>query len=334
MQCRPFACNLLATLLALLLLSSSSQAKIRAPIRYLALGDSYAAGDGAGPKRLWPADAACGRFSGAYTYQILNNTDPAFAIHWPHYENHACGGATTSTVLWKQSFALLHKDLITIQVGGNEVDFFPVLNECIQQWRPLSSCDRELTRARSLVQSAAFVERFYDMLGAIKRHAGDETLVFVLGYARSFDAETDQCNGVSFSLTNPANVLSNELRRDFNELVVMLNDVIRASAEAHGAVYVDIDAAFEGHRFCEPGVREPRPDNEDTWFFRETPQRHSAMADGFLRSNSEQEPVSMRHPFRRFADLMRSFHPTVNGHAAISERIVDVLKAQMSEGEL
>ena len=307
---------------------------IQEPLHYAALGDSYAAGDGAGPKLLWPSDSACGRFSKAYAYQILNSTDPAFASHWPAFVNNACGGATTHSLLWEQLHLTEHKDLITIQIGGNEADFFLVLNECIQQWHPLSTCDRELTRARNLIESTALLERFDDMLGFVKRRVADGAMVLVLGYPKFFNDKTDQCNSATFSYTNPANVLSNKLRREFNALVVMLNDVIRASAEAHGASYVDIDTAFEGHRFCERGVTEPRADNEDTWFFRETPSQGVATVEELQRGRYDRQSLLVTNSLKKFADLTRTFHPTVNGHAAIAKKIIEAVRVQMQELEL
>lgn len=232
------------------------------------------------------------------------------------FRNKACGGATTTTVLLKQLPHIIGTDLITIQVGGNEVDFFPVLNECIQQWRPFSTCDRELTRARTLVQSSSFIARYDRMLRAATQFKGRDAELLVLGYARFFDARSEQCNDVSFSVTNPANVLSNKLRRSMNDLVDLLNDVIRGSAEAHGATYLDIDKLFEGHRFCQNGTIEPRPDNADTWFFRTS--QNSEATSLFTNIN--------RHSFSTFSDLTRTFHPTIAGHEAIARRIELVLK--------
>lgn len=295
---------------------------------YAALGDSYPAGDGAGSSRLLPhLDATCGRFSEAYPVQIAETL--GLTNHWfhPHFQNVACSGATTKTVIWHQLHHILGADLITIQVGGNEVDFFPLLNEYVQQWHPLSSCDRELNRAKKALQSIDFMERFDRMVKLTTRLKKRDARLLVLGYARFFDAETSQCNSVSFSVTNPVNVLSNELRRSLNELVVMLNDVIRGSAEAHGAVYVDIDALFEGHRFCEEGVVEPRPDGEGTWFFREDPARNRQMHEQSLSPThgSEQQRV-LAHPLSRFAGLTRTFHPTIEGHAAIAEKIEQITR--------
>lgn len=290
---------------------------------YVALGDSYAAGDGAGSSRWLPhLDPACGRFSEAYPAQIARNSSLDIDI----FRNVACGGATTKSIVYKQMSYLGQADWATIQVGGNEVDFFPVLNECIQQWRPLSTCDREIDRARSLIQSGQFVQAFDDMV----RHAMGETdigsKVLVLGYATFFNAQTEQCNRVSFSKTNTANVLSNHLRASFNDLVIMLNTVIEASAKAHGATYVDIDALFDGHRFCEQGVEEPRPDWEGTWFFREA-SHETAYQDTLLLDMDAhgQNQIRLTNSFRKFSDLTRTFHPTARGHKAIAEHVGDVM---------
>lgn len=293
---------------------------------YAALGDSYAAGDGAGSSRWLPhLDPACGRFSEAYPTQIADNS----SLGIDSFRNVACGGATTKTIVYKQMWYLKGADVVTIQVGGNEVDFFPVLNECIQQWKPLSTCDREINRARSLIQSTRFVQAFDDMVKYASKKTDIGTDILVLGYARFFNARTEQCNGVSFSKTNTANVLSNQLRASFNDLVVMLNTVIEASARAHGATYVDIDMLFEGHRFCEAGVVEPRPDWEGTWFFRETPTT-DALQDllPLPETQAEQNQMRLPNPFRKFFDLTRTFHPTARGHEAIARHISSIIVEQ------
>ncbi|KAJ9654938.1 hypothetical protein H2198_006120 [Neophaeococcomyces mojaviensis] len=304
-------------------------AKVLTVQSYAALGDSYAAGDGAGSSRFLPnLDITCGRFSGAYPVQIANSSH--LNVQPFEFWNVACGGATTKSVILKQLTYVNGVDLVTIQVGGNEVDFFPVLNECIQQWRPLSTCDRALTRARRLIQSTYFVETFHNMVAHAAKKMNGRGLLLILGYAKFFDAETEQCNSATFSKTNPANVLSNELRRTFNGLVVMLNDIIRASAEASGAVYVDVDGLFEGHRFCEEGVEEPRPDWEGTWFFREKGQKSKDVLQQLLfepdRRIQEPKQLSWPNPLKEFADLTRTFHPTPNGHVAIAEKVVDIVR--------
>lgn len=292
---------------------------------YAALGDSYAAGDGAGSSRWLPhLDPICGRFSEAYPIQIAHNS--TLRIHY--FRNVAYGGATTQSIVHRQIRYLDGADLATIQVGGNEVDFFPVLNECIQQWKPWSTCDREISRARSLIQSTKFVEAFGDMVKYAVSKVDIRRQILILGYPRFFNAETEQCNQVSFSKTNPANVLSNKLRASCNDLISMLNDVIEASARAHGATYIDIDALFEGHRFCEDGVEEPHPDWDGTWFFREAPE--TAGEEQFFQSDPHADTLGSNQlrlsiPLKDFADLTRTFHPTLQGHRAIARYISTVI---------
>lgn len=284
---------------------------------YVALGDSYPAGDGAGSSKLLP-NPLCGRFDGAYPYVIANST--RLHIGPFDFENVACGGATTSSVTKTQLRKAKHYDMVTIQVGGNEVDWFMLINECVFQWRQFSSCEKELTRVRGLIQATNFIAAFDRMVATAANEADDGTKILMLGYARFFNDQSRQCNGVSFSKTDPSNLLSQTLRASLNELLTMLNNVIKASAEAHGAMFIDIDPLFSGHRFCEDGITEPRLDNEDTWFFR---QARSDKKTGLL--SSSQDTLDLRNPFKDYADLTRTFHPTRNGHAAIAKHIVQII---------
>ncbi len=124
--------------------------------------------------------------------------------------------------------------------------------------------------------------------------------VVVTGYARFFNSETDDCDRRSMSVLwhsgNATGVPSNAtdttyltkgLRRRMNGLVAGTNRKLRnvvdnvnrrfsspsSALSAGGApaaprvLFVDYDAAFDGHRFCEPGVEEPDYARDDTWFF-------------------------------------------------------------------
>lgn len=315
---------------------------------YLAMGDSYPAGDGAGHAKYGPGySIKCGQYSDGYPVIIAERLGvPSGWYGSRTFNNKACGGATTATVRWHQIWFLEHNsyDLATVQIGGNEVDFFPILNECIQQWHPLSTCDRELARAKSLIQSKSFKDRFDKMMSAAKylKQRGwlPDTHLLVLGYAKFFNEATVQCNKVSFSYTNPTSVLSQELRHDLNQLVVMLNDVIRISAIEHNATYVDIDEVFEGHRFCEKGVIEPHPDWTGTWFFREVSRQAQDHASELVLKRKHQAQLTtgaegnmhsatVMNGLGRFAELTRTFHPTTEGHHAIADKVLEVLAKLM-----
>lgn len=281
---------------------------------YAALGDSYAAGDGAGSSRLLPD--LCARFSGAYPVHVAKNAKLDFA----GFRNLACGGATTTSVLKTQVYRVWDSDTITIQVGGNEVDFFVLLNECVYQWKPFSTCDAELSRARGLVESMQFINNFDNLVAATKKYIKPGARLLVLGYARFFNDQTDQCNHVSFSTHNPDNYLTREMRVMFNDVVFLLNDVIRGIAEAHEVTYIDMDTIFEGRRFCEEGVIEPAPDA--SWFFSDAGRRASVISE---RREHYSDQTLLNNPFEDFLNFTATFHPTEEGHVAIAQEIERVL---------
>jgi lysophospholipase L1-like esterase len=288
---------------------------------YSALGDSYATGAGAGSPTLFPlVDIGCGRFSDAYPIQLANST--ALNVAHSDFRNRACGGASTFSVLRDQVPWIRKDDIVSVTVGGNEVDFFLLLNECIYQWHPLSTCEAEWRRSRTLIESGEFVDNYEAMVkGTVKRLKPDGGgMLFVTGYARFFNEETVACDHASFSTRDPRNTLTRPMRRRFNDLIRSLNDVIRAATETHGATYVDIDSIFEGHRFCEDGVEEPDVTRSDTWFF------NTKNVPGALLLGSDPEAhftqQGLFDPIVDFMNFTRTFHPTSLGHKAIKNAIL------------
>jgi hypothetical protein len=99
-------------------------------VSYAALGDLYAIGAGAGFLQLPPhLDVGCGRFSEAYPVQVAKSS--SLEIEESQFRNLAYGGASTASVLHGQVLYIGDSRIVTLTVGGNEVDFFAVLNECI-----------------------------------------------------------------------------------------------------------------------------------------------------------------------------------------------------------
>jgi len=300
-------------LFAFCTISLSSVSASKRITSYTALGDSYASGDGAGSSKLLPGDSLCGRFSGAYPIWIANSSSTAISPY--EFRNAACGGATTLDIIAKQLSSIEDSQIVTLTVGGNEVDFFLILNECIHQWHPISNCDAQLVNSKKKIESGTFISNYNTMVREAVTRLAPGARLLITGYATFFNEVTEQCNTVSFSKTQPQNVLSNELRARFNSLVRLLNAVIRAAAEAHGATYIDIDAVFEGHRFCEEGVVEPA-DRDDTWFFTLNYDHNREL------SRPADIQTTINNPFKEFFDLTRVFHPTGLGHKKIQEEIL------------
>lgn len=286
---------------------------------YTALGDSYASGNGAGNV----THPLCGQFSSAYPIQLAKSIGPV------RFHSVACGGASTASVIWDQFRWIRDSDLVTLTVGGNEVDFFAVLNECVYRWWPGGTCDAELKRSRDLIERRDFVDRFASMVttGVERVGLGGDGRFLVTGYATFFNDETIACDEVSFGQGKSRPLLTRHLRRDLNQLVRLLNHIIRGAAEAAGAEYVDIDQVFDGHRFCEDGVSEPNAGREDTWFF--NLQYHDTGTDvaveELLYHDFPQNVPSDVWPVG-FVGFTRVFHPTEHGHGGIRDAIVKHLR--------
>jgi len=284
---------------------------------YAALGDSYAAGAGAGSPLLPTRGGfACARYSDAYPVQVANSTD----LDVGEFKDLACGGATSVVVLRDQVPYVGDSDLVSLTVGGNEVDFFLVLNECIYHWWPSSTCEAELAKARGLIESSELEKNFQALMSETVKQLKPDALWLVTGYAKFFNDQTDICDHVTFSRTRPLDYLTKTKRRALNQLVGLLNDVIRATAEVHGAVYADIDAVFEGHRFCEDGVREPDVQRSSTWFF--NLPASAVEGDGSRPGFRRQQVLDGQAQELPSVEFFRTFHPTSLGHQAISEEIV------------
>jgi GDSL-like Lipase/Acylhydrolase family len=282
---------------------------------YTSLGDSYASGSGAGTNK----GSLCSPFSDSYPVQLVKVIGPV------RFYGAACGGATTSSVIWDQLSWIGDSDLVTLTVGGNEVDFFGVLNECVYQWAPQGTCDSELMNSRRLIENSRFIESYSKMVKLSLQRIKLKGRLLVTGYATFFNEETTACDGVTFSITDPEQFLTHQLRRELNDLVRMLNHVIRSAAEASGAEYVDIDQMFKGHRFCEEGVSEPNNSRSETWFFNLHYNSGNARKSEVAHQAHSQEVLSAGLG-KWYVDIARVFHPTKEGHCGIRDAIVKQLQ--------
>jgi GDSL-like Lipase/Acylhydrolase family len=91
---------------------------------YVALGDSYSSGVGAGSHI--GSSRSCDQSANAYPALRDAASQPA------SYTSEACSGATTATVLGSQLGALSPATtLVSITVGGNDVGFSSVMETCV-----------------------------------------------------------------------------------------------------------------------------------------------------------------------------------------------------------
>jgi lysophospholipase L1-like esterase len=188
------------------------------PATYLALGDSVAAGVGASRPELGYVPLV----AGALTSESINlsvagaTTTTLIATQLP---------AATSLLQQRNSNATPEDDvrLITLTVGGNDL-FQPVIAACQNPTAPLCST----TVATQLQQVAT---NYAVILGRLRAAAGRDTTIAVTTYYNGLAAPS--C---------PAAAL-----RELAQVVLEggpgvsagLNDIIRQTAQAHGAVVVE-----------------------------------------------------------------------------------------------
>ena len=147
---------------------------------YVALGDSYSSGVGAGG--YLREAGACLRSRRAYPYG-LGRAVTSFR---------ACGGARTDDVLGTQLEPFpTDTRLVTITIGGNDAGFADVLERCL--FGSPRACSRRVDAAERFVRSElpARLRRVY---AAIRERAPEATVV-VAGYPRLF-ARRPWCGAV------------------------------------------------------------------------------------------------------------------------------------------
>ncbi|MEV4482318.1 SGNH/GDSL hydrolase family protein [Micromonospora coxensis] len=222
---------LLATVLGVVLVPGTAQA---ATVNYVALGDSYSSGVGAGPYDL----SGCLRSQKSYApLWAAANAVTSFRFV-------ACGGAVTSDVIDKQVSALsTSTTLVTVTIGGNDAGFADVITSC--RFGSTSTCTAAVNEAKAFA-TATLPGRLDRTYAAIRSRAPNARLI-VLGYPRLF--ETNYCGLLAMSTYK---------RTILNEAADLLATVIADRAGAAGATFADTRPTFAGHGVCaaDPWIRD------------------------------------------------------------------------------
>lgn len=195
---------------------------------YVALGDSYSSGVGAG--NYDSGSGNCKRSTRAY---------PALwaAAHSPASFNFvACSGARTGDVLTNQLGPLgSGTGLVSITIGGNDAGFADVMTTCVLQSE--SNCLARIDTARKYVDTTlpGNLDRVYDAISARAPSAH----VVVLGYPRFYKLSGSCLAG-----------LSERERSAINSASDYLNAATEKRAADHGFTFGDVTSAFSGHEIC------------------------------------------------------------------------------------
>jgi lysophospholipase L1-like esterase len=201
-------------------------------VNYVALGDSYSSGDGAG--NYLSASGSCDRSADAFP-ELWAAAHPSAT-----FASVACSSATTASVISSQIRALSAKTtLVSITIGGNDAGFSSVMETCVLSLTS-SRCLKAVATAETFVADQ-LPTRLDQVLRAIAAAAPNARVV-VLGYPDLYDlSRSGSCLGLSTSDRTALNQGANDLDSALQA----------AAAQFRSDVYANVRGQFTGHEICD-----------------------------------------------------------------------------------
>ena len=230
---------------------------------YLALGDSFSAGEGLPPYRPGSGDApkACHQSANAYARR-MRFSPPRL----PDFR--ACSGARLADI--KAGVTNLRRahhghtqldkppaadrvGLITITISGNDMEFSEVLKHCA--WE--SHCVKKSASFTNGVPVSTWARTRLSAIGEgldalFKGLRSDfpEARIIVMGYPDLFAENGSSLGGADLACAFVGSRWAADERRDLLRIETALNDRIRARAVAHQLEYVSMESTFLLHEPC------------------------------------------------------------------------------------
>ncbi|MDR7280728.1 SGNH/GDSL hydrolase family protein [Catenuloplanes atrovinosus] len=196
-------------------------------VDYVSLGDSYAAGVGAGT----PVDSC-------------RNTEGAYPRRWTATDakqvrltTATCSGGKTADVLAAAAAVTAETDLVSITAGANDLGVTGAFAACMTPGR-----ETDCAAAQAAIEAAlrtTLPAAVGTVLTTVKERA-PEAKVVLTGYPKPF-SETGTCTGTDIPVA---------IRALGNRVMSGLNAVLAAQAKLAGVAYVDVESAFAGHEIC------------------------------------------------------------------------------------
>jgi lysophospholipase L1-like esterase len=248
--------------------SASGQVTVKVQA-YVALGDSYSAGDGAGAYLADSADPRC--LQSAYAYPELvdakvagANAIPAGTAN-PAFVFAACTGAEVpdfnslqsdnqpAQLSYLKNLPANSVGLVTLTVGGNDAGFGQVMGYCATQ-EGKESCQEHSQAEVNRIILNQLPLKLFDLYRQIKSEPSlaPDAQILVLGYPQFFP--TSQATSCPTGFVTGA--LGYEFRPSdmawIDSVIKLVDSDIQASASAAGLTYVDTSNAFAGNQLCQP----------------------------------------------------------------------------------
>ena len=310
------------------LLSTEKIDKRQDPATFVfsSIGDSWAAGPATIPRDAYGGPATWTPCARSYqAWEALMAGDNTWTNDPITFNFEACSGAKMVDATDKQLSQVGQPNLLTMQLGGNNVHFSDIAKACIYVGDvgvqkdypdPLGTCFQTIAKWEAYLDapaSAGADKSFYfdhntelqAILASDNIVNRDDFYFYIVGYAEFFNTkspDSDWCNNESFGVFK-APKLSNALRSKINELTVKTNGVMAQSTsdiQNDHVKFWDPSPSFETHRFCEPGQNlnnqyflhdvyfwnlTPPEDDDDYAALSDTDARETAWAENHIFFN-------------------------------------------------
>ncbi|MEU3612864.1 SGNH/GDSL hydrolase family protein [Streptomyces sp. NPDC006872] len=208
---------------------SGAPAHAAGELEYVALGDSYASGVGAG--HYDSASGACKRSELGYP-ALWAGVHDEYAL-----KDVSCSGATIADVRADQLSALsTGTDFVTLTVGGNDAQFSSVVQACLTN---TDAYCKTATDWMSYYAENQLVDELAALYKDIKAKAPNAT-VSVLGYPQA----------ISTSGVCPVIDLSAAKRTYMNGFADALAEGTKAAAAKEPVHFLDVRPEFKNHGAC------------------------------------------------------------------------------------
>lgn len=171
---------------------------------------------------------------------------------------------------------------ITVSAVGNDIGFDSIIRRCVMPGTCYSSQEDRVELVNEINRQIPRMSKMYRELVSLGH---EEAHVYAIGYPQFAKAEGSCGNNVRLNYDELSFA---------SQLISYLNEAIEVAARQAGATYVDVEDAFAGHRLCETTS---------------SPAMHGLTA-------GTDTPGFLNGPFGK-----QSYHPTSFGHLLLAARI-------------
>lgn len=283
---------------------------------YLALGDSFASGEGAYQYKALTdtSNNKCHLSQRSYPYLIgtslglnqyesvacsgalindlgTNNKDYTGQVH-DHIErqfrdsNGILSGFSPGFIAQHEFTDNYQPRVITLSAGGNDIGFADKIQRCLDS----DTCYNTYEDRLEIINEIN--SKFYDLVSLynqLKESSDPNTKIYIIGYPQIGDPNGNCADNVH---------LNHDELVFAQRLISYFNSVIKTAANNAGVYYVDVEDAFTGHKLCET----------KSW---------DVAVNGLTAGNDLVDLLFLHGPIGN-----ESYHPNALGHTLLEQSIL------------